>query len=415
MQTEYKNCDETKIIVNLSFKDTDNLEKKTYSDGKYVLTKLKKETDADALNKSEVQDYCESNFYWHRSVIWERQASENEENLFFPVCVAPPREYSISPENKNQGHVEEFLEGTMINVFVTANHLEPQIASRSSLGATGLFYSKRTFKELFLEAIANEGKVFSSMTFSLCGESTENNAADISPHARFWSFVLRHPENRSVEYIHRAELVLIHEGWTDKNGTITIINRPDVNINSNVCMWKLPTRYNFEPTVEVVENAVSELADIFDATWQGLVIRYNDGNRKKIINPKYTRLRSWRTEPNRDIRLLWLIRENSQIISEYMNYFHEDLDRFLDLNRMIKKIYKDLYNTYQEVHIRRTKNKDDIIDYYKPHVFSLHGIYLNSLKQRKWFIRAKEVKEYINSLPLPRVFYIIRRIENVHI
>ena len=146
-------------------------------------------------------------------------------------------------------------------------------------------------------------------------------------------------------------------------------------------------------------------------TWQGLVVRMSDGNRLKFVRTAYSRLRNWRTESRQDIRLLWLVRENSDIIAEYMSHFPEDMGRFLQLNRMVLRIVRELYSEYQEVHIRHNKKLEGAKDYYRPHVFILHTQYLNVLKPKGWFVRAKEVREYIYGLPWQRLNYIIQRIE----
>ncbi|NBR60270.1 MAG: hypothetical protein EBT86_01225 [Actinobacteria bacterium] len=350
----------------------------------FLLTKLS--------NKS--QDVGER-LAWYRSVVWEK-SEHSEMEYYTPVCVAPPRAWEVANEftDISNGMIEDFVEGTMVNVFVTAAHTVPQITTRSSLGATGTFYSERTFRDLFMDALEAKGKTLSADVFSLgAGEK-----------ARFWSFVLAHPQNRIVEDVKSANLTLVHEGWVDSEKNITVIQRPS-------SFWQLPVKYESEKTVDSVTSLMNTLGSTYGPTWQGLVVRMPDGNRLKFVQTAYTRLRNWRQEPNRDVRLLWLVRENSKVVAEYIKYFPEDLERFLELNKILGRIYRELYGEYQAVHIKHNKKLEAAIDFYRPHVFSLHGLYINTLKPKKWFVRMKEVRDYIGNMPWQRLNYIIRRIE----
>ena len=365
----------------------------------YVLTKLSsKNTDNAELSTAD-------NLSWFRSVVWEQNVDLEKNGgvdadatvRYIPVCVAPPKAWKSENDDTELtgGQVEDFVEGTMVNVFVTSRHSEPQVATRSSLGATGTFYSERSFMELFKDALVTNGKELNTCTFPLGRDET----------AHFWSFVLAHPENRFVENVKTPTLTLVHEGWVDTDGVVEVVNRPSAT------SWTLPVKYDCEPTMDAVNERLNALGNVHGLTWQGMVVRLPSGNRIKFVQSGYTRLRSWRQEPKKDARLLWLVRENSKIVAEYMKYFPEDLERFLELNKMIGIIKRELYSEYQSVHIKRVKKLDAAKDFYRPHVFTLHGIYINTLKPKGWFVRTKEISDYVANLPWQRVYYIIRRME----
>lgn len=401
-----------KFDWNTVINNKDNIEIKNYEDKSLILTKLPK-TSKPTNDSHNLTSPLTTEISWLRSVVWEKQyfwekgggIDADMSVRHYPVCISPRREGNC--DISGPGFVEDFIEGTMINVFVTASHPElgPQVTTRSSLDATGTFYSKRSFMELFKDALAVEGKNLDNTTFPFDEEKGREGNADSALAAHFWSFVLQHPENRFVGVVSRPCLYLIHEGWTFEDGTVKILQRPSGT------SWQLPVKYECGCDEASVSARLSELETTYGPTWQGLVLRLADGNRKKFIQSAYSRIRNWRSEPRQDIRLLWLVRENSQIVAEYIKYFPEDLDRFLELNRVISRICRDLYIAYQDIHIRRSKKKEEVSDYYHPHIFALHGRYLNILKPKGWFIRIKEVRDYIGEMPWQRLNYIIRRIE----
>jgi hypothetical protein len=86
---------------------------------------------------------------WFRSVIWDTELNR-------PVSVAPPKAELAEPPTGEDGSlmIQDFLDGTMINTFVTRD--EPHnlhVASRTQIGAGGTFYSQKTFGELFDEVL----------------------------------------------------------------------------------------------------------------------------------------------------------------------------------------------------------------------------------------------------------------------
>ena len=109
------------------------------------------------------------------------------------VSIAPPKSIPPDdfirryPENTETIRAEEFVEGTMINVF-----WDPQIglggsweiSTRNTVGATSSFYKNtnaKTFRSMFLEA------------------AKENNLLLENLNKMYsYSFVLQHPQNRIV-------------------------------------------------------------------------------------------------------------------------------------------------------------------------------------------------------------------------
>ena len=133
-----------------------------------------------------VSDAKQEHVKWFRSVIWDTVTNR-------PVCVAPPKADTTpvpTGESSKLALIQDFLDGTMINVFRT--FAEPdrlQIATRTSLGANGKFYGASSFEQMFNDALAVAGLNREKLC-SLLPSPTEDKPSV------FASFVLQHPEHR---------------------------------------------------------------------------------------------------------------------------------------------------------------------------------------------------------------------------
>ena len=113
-------------------------------DSAYAILRNSKDKDGEAAlaedSVSETAQLC-------RSVIWD-----TESNL--PCCVAPfaARRSQKIPDNASL-RIEDFVEGVMVNVFRARGDAETHVTTRSRLDADGSFYSERSFRERFEEAM----------------------------------------------------------------------------------------------------------------------------------------------------------------------------------------------------------------------------------------------------------------------
>ena len=106
--------------------------------------------------------------------------------------------------------IEEFVEGTMIQLFWNDSINDWEITSRSKVGGeTSFFFSdnRKTFRTMFLESADNASLDFELLDKKYC-----------------YSFVFKHPENMMVQYINEPELFLIDvfEIENLKDGTINV-------------------------------------------------------------------------------------------------------------------------------------------------------------------------------------------------
>jgi hypothetical protein len=134
---------------------------------------------------------------------------------------------------------EEFIEGTMINVFWDENiglSGSWEIATRNTVGATSCFYKdkeSKTFRTMFLEAAYENNLVLDNLNKSKC-----------------YSFVLQHPKNRIVVPFENPQLYLVavYEIHNKENFVYVEVNEVDeykdvfATMNTSVMF---PKKYSF--------------------------------------------------------------------------------------------------------------------------------------------------------------------------
>ena len=151
--------------------------------------------------------------HWMRSVVWDTETNR-------PVCIAPPKAYKHeipTGEGVNLS-IQDFLDGTMVNTFSALDEPEAlHIATRTQVGAGGTFYSKKTFGELFDEALKEMG--YSSRADL---RSVLPSPSSQAP-ATFVSFLLQHPDHRVVSRPRAPRLFMVHHGEVLADGTVKIV------------------------------------------------------------------------------------------------------------------------------------------------------------------------------------------------
>lgn len=327
-------------------------------------------------------DFTNPTVSWFRSVVWNKTTN-------MPVCVAPPR---TSPSETfrmtDEIICQEYLEGVMINVYKDdASPSRINIASRSSFGATGTFYSQRPFNELMRDAIKTDD--YMDMLRNLLGNSD------------FMSILIQHPEHRVVEKVTVPRFYIVHMGMIDACGAVTI----------NDCIGG----DNAIPVIEHPEKDkplnewLSEQAENRGWSWQGVVFKnMHTGCRWRVRSNPYKMVRSLRGDSARtDVRFVRL--RQQQLLDTYLFYYPEEREIYIAYEMMLQRIIRTLYNEYVAVHIRKDKAIDTVDAIYRAHMYALHGLYLQVLRPNKQFIRMKDVAMYVNIMQWQQLLFLMNR------
>ena len=331
-------------------------------------------------------------------------------------CFAPPKslDRSFFTELLINGkcHAEEFIEGTMINMFYDSSLPEDEIlghweiATRSSVGGETRFFSNsnnegKTFREMFIETLTKVSKEQGSPIEALKDLNQE----------LCYSFVLQHPENRIVTEFETPSLCLVGVYKID-NQTRTITQIPTKEVlNDSLATWtKVPVVHRQDITLQDLDSLERIWAsEDTDYNILGIVL-YDQvtGLRSKIRNPEYEKVRQLRgNQPKLQYRFLSLRQGAAEDVKTYLRYYPEDTDAFSNYGKQVQSFMQNLHNQYMKCKVHRTKNIKLVPYEYRNHVYTLHGQYLDDLRPKGEAVTRRVVETYVNNLPAARLMFSI--------
>lgn len=307
------------------------------------------------------------------------------------VSFSPPK--SVSAESfmtkydskDNAVIAEDFIEGTMINVFFDPTYNYWQIATRNTVGAEVSFYtwSNKTFKEMFIEACMY------------------NNFNILTLNPRFcYSFVLQHPANRIVVPFQTPQLYLVAVYEILQTAEdITIIEQNLTEVRTyglwNMTKIKFPERIEFNTYTELIELYASPNTS-YDIL--GVIFKNTEtGERIKIRNPIYEEIRHLRgNQPKLQYQYLTL--RHSGKIAEFLKYYPEtkkDMSKFRDQVHMFTNT---LHKNYISCYVKKEKPLKEYSEQYRTHMFKIHQIYIKELRAKNQSVTNTVVIRYVNEL-----------------
>lgn len=317
------------------------------------------------------------------------------------IGYAPPKSVSSDSFIKNHSLqdsaivAEEFVEGTMINVFwdptigVTGGW---EIATRNTVGATCCFFkskNSKTFRTMFLEAC-----------------NVNHLDLDELNKDYSYSFVLQHPENRIVVPFKPIKLYLIAVYLIDSSNIkdVIVYSMHLDNLTNEIMqhLGLLNTQVHF-PKKYLGAHSYSELIDTYASMNTpydilGLVIYdKNSGERTKIRNPIYEQVRQLRgNQPKLQYQYLRLRNEGK--VADFLKYFNENKREFSEFRDQVHLFTNTLFSNYHACYVKKEKPLMEYSEQYRTHMFNLHRKYLDELREEKQFITNKIVKKYVNEM-----------------
>lgn len=323
--------------------------------------------------------------------------------------------------------VEEFVEGTMINVFYHRPNgqdegAEWEMATKSCVGANIVFHSvqpslakaepakpaepekpaeptepteptepKKTFRRMFLECM-NEAKLNFDALQKDCS----------------YSFVMQHPNNHIVRDIATPTLYLIAVYKID-NEALTVEEQcrnehlDRINASTNQCTSvRLPLQYDC--------IGLSELREIYTSLnapydFPGLVCRQRStGERFKFRNPNYERIKNLHgNEPKLQFQYLSLRQQGK--VKEYLKLHPEHAVAFQKFRDQMHAYTNQLFANYIGCHVKKERPFAEYPAEFKTHIFRLHERYLNELREKKEHITLGQTIAYVNGLPPSHQIY----------
>ena len=318
------------------------------------------------------------------------------------MCFSPPKsipsdEFIKKYPNKTEAIIaQEFVEGTMINVFWDENIGLTggwEISTRNTVGATSGFYkstNSKTFRTMFLEAAEENNLYLNNLNPAYC-----------------FSFVLQHPENRIVVPFNKARIYLVamyHIDNTERdNIRVYSYNMDEMRkLNWMYADIKFPETYHFNSYTELIEQYAS-MNTSYDVL--GFVL-YNalTGERSKIRNPVYEQVRALRgNQPKLQYQYLTLRKQNK--VKDFLKYYPENKRTFSEYREQLHLFTNTLFMNYISCYIKKEQSLKQYSEQYRTHMFELHKLYITSLRANKLVVTNHVVIDYVNNLQTTLLMY----------
>ena len=306
------------------------------------------------------------------------------------VCFAPQKSLSgehfmLQYPTKTQHIVaEQFIEGTMINVFYDTNN-GWQLATRNTVGAEVYFYksSNMTFNQMFIETCINNNFNIQSLNTKYC-----------------YSFILQHPSNRIVIPFKKSHLYLVGVYdiiQKDENVVVVEENLSEVQKEG---LWHLtgirfPERYEFTTYTELIDKFASRNTP-YDV--MGIIVKNNQtGERTKFRNPIYEEVRHLRgNQPKLQYQYLCL--RHTGKIQQFLKYYPETKKEMSKFRDQVHMFTENLHKNYIDCYVKKLQPLIYYSLQYRTHMFKLHEHFINNLRQNRLYITNTEVIKYVNNL-----------------
>lgn len=322
-----------------------------------------------------------------RSAIYD----ENGELLVFSPLSgdSPDKYFDENFQVKSTVRVEEFVEGTMINLFHHNN--EWTIATKNSVGGNNSFYiigntRQMSFRSMFDECCKDEGLDVNDLDKTF-----------------IYSFVMKHTNNR-------------------------IINKPTSNMLYLVAAYKRPGHESsFPETIDMVRNLrdVMPVLGFGESSVLTPAIFNVDGNmskkyvvdkfaqpytcysimgvslfdtetgtRSKYRNPAYEELKKLRgNQAKVEYHYISLRKEGR--VDEFLDFFPEYAEDFKFFECKIQNFQQNLYQRYLRCYMKKEQPLKEFERNFKKHMYAIHSEYLTT----KQPTQMNTVVKYTSSLP----------------
>jgi hypothetical protein len=340
------------------------------------------------------------------------------------VCFAPEKSldysYFVNSYSTENSWLEDYIDGTMINVFYDNIKQTWEIATRSTVGGNIVFFNdvknykyfdnNNYFKDYY-------NLTFRSMFFEACNIcNLDLNCLD---EKYVYSFVLQHPFNRIVTPIVSPViyLVKVYEICHPINNVLSVNNLDQITINEiNIqSLLNCPPYIFLNSNIKFVNKYPVTNFDEIKTYYASGNAGYNcvgcflyskDGTRSKIRNASYEEVRKLRgNQPKLQFNYLSLKQQNK--VGEFLQYYPEHTVIFNKFKLALYYYTSNLFMNYISCFIRKEKPLKEYEFEYKSHMYKLHEKYKTELKPHNKIIDKKYVIDYVNALHPAQQMFII--------
>lgn len=349
-------------------------------------------------NKEWLTKDCENTIGLLRSVIFKDDGTI--------VCFAPPKSQNtekINITSEDEYISEQFIEGTMINMFYEKENDSWQIATRTSVGGKINFYMENGFKS---------EETFSSMFEEIVNELCPN-LRDKLNKKYMYSFVIQHPKNRIVKPVLEKRLYLV-EIYEIDGLTIKIRNDCMKELVKELPNIRLPKIIPVKSEAELIDCKEKYASMNTKYSTVGIIIKDKKGNRYKFRNPNYEHVRRLRgNQPKLQYQYLSLRQEGK--IAEYLKYYPEQKKVFNNYRNLMHDYTNQLFINYIKCYVKKERELKTFPENYRTHMYNLHHEhYIPYLMPKKEGITKSYVINYFNVIHPAKQMFVLNYSKRIH-
>ena len=376
------------IIDNVNTNSCIKCKKVSTADSSYYLINYDKKTMRKNKNTDDDAKYF-------RSVV----LNEDRKVIGFSPPMCEPKHVMNVIDFPNVQFAEEFVEGTMVNVFYNpANDVQSWV-----------FSTKNTISPVEKPA----GKCFRSMFLKACADANLN-FDDLSKEY-VYSFVMKHPDNVIVAPVKNTSLYIIAI-YLIKNSddfTSATVYEMERSITkwSNFSKVAHPARFGFKGQDDYDKIVKTYASSDSLYYYPGVMFRTFTGERFKLRNPNYEMVKNAKG-PGARCELVYLHLKQMNYLRKHFERCPEDEVAFFDSQSKLYNYTSTLHKNYLDCYIYKKMSLKDFPMKYRNNMYKLHNDYLNVLKPNGKRVTLSHAVQFVNSLSVQSQVYFINQKES---
>jgi hypothetical protein len=330
-----------------------------------------------------------------RSVI----LNEDKRVIGFSPPMCEPRHVMNVVDFPNVQFAEEFVEGTMVNLFYNcANDVQGWIFSTKNTVSPVEKTAGKCFRRMFLEACTNANLNFDDLPKDYC-----------------YSFVMQHPDNVIVAPVKTTALYIIATYLIKSSDDFTSATAYEME-RSSVVHWRSiskvahPARLTMKGQSDFDKIVKTYASPDSLYYYPGVMFRTFTGERFKLRNPNYEMVKNAKGISAR-CEIVYLHLKQMNYLKKHFEMYPEDELNFFEFQSKLYNYTSSLHKSYLDCYIYKKMSLKDFPKKYRNNMYKLHKEYLEVLKYEGKRITLSHVIQFVNCLCVPSQFYFLNQQE----
>jgi hypothetical protein len=85
-------------------------------------------------------------------------------------------------------------------------------------------------------------------------------------------------------------------------------------------------------------------------------------------------------------------------VKDFLNFFPENKKDFSGFREQLHLFTDTLYSNYVSCYIKKERPLREYSQQYRTHMFNIHQLYMNELREKKHFVNNTFVQKYVNEV-----------------